>query len=86
MEVLRYQLVPTENVSTFLQLDTETGRTWQVRFAVGEGQAGRWSIVEDPLVIPEEGRAGRFAIYGTQNVYNFLLLDTEDGRIWDRSR
>jgi hypothetical protein len=27
-------------------------------------------------------RNGRFALYPTGNMYNFLLLDREDSRIW----
>lgn len=30
----------------------------------------------------EEQYAGRFELYPTQNMYNFILLDTETGRTW----
>lgn len=30
----------------------------------------------------EECFAGRFELYKTQNMYNFILLDTFDGRTW----
>lgn len=30
----------------------------------------------------EERFAGRFELYKTQNMYNFILLDTFDGRTW----
>ena len=30
----RYKLYPTENMWTFLKLDTKTGRVWQVQYAI----------------------------------------------------
>lgn len=77
----RYRLFPTTNMWTFIELDTATGRLWQVQYAVGsDGEGGRFTINNKSLA--QDGRAGRFSLYQTPNVWNFLLLDQEDGRVW----
>ena len=35
-----------------------------------------------PLVSKENESNDRFTIYPTQNIYNFILLDQIDGRLW----
>lgn len=35
-----------------------------------------------PLVDKEEEKNGRFFLYPTTNIYNFILLDQIDGRTW----
>jgi hypothetical protein len=39
----RYKLYPTKNMWTFLKLDTETGKIWQVHFSV-DGKDSRFEI------------------------------------------
>lgn len=34
-----YELYRTENMWTFLKLETSTGKIWQVQYAVGDGDA-----------------------------------------------
>lgn len=77
-----YQLYPTQNMWTFIKLDTCTGKMWQVQYAVNEGNRGE-VILNDVELVGEAGKAtGRFTLYPTQNMYNFLLLDQQDGRVW----
>lgn len=79
----RYRMVPTQNLWTFLLLDSSTGRLWQVQYAVGDKSIpGRWAINSDPLVDTAQEKVGRFAIYTTYNMYNFILLDRDTGRAW----
>lgn len=41
------------------------------------------SILSDiPLVNKENEKNGRFFLYPTSNMYNFILLDQIDGRTW----
>lgn len=79
----RYRLFQTTNIWTFILLDTATGRAWQVQYAVGDNSAARLHINEHSL-LPDNviEKNGRFTLYPTQNMYNFLLLDREDSRIW----
>jgi hypothetical protein len=78
-----YQLVPTTNIWTQLLLDTSTGQVWQIQFSLGNSPSARW-VINDSSMLPqgETRKNGRFALYPTQNMYNFLLLDRQDSRIW----
>ena len=79
----RYRLFETTNMWTFILLDTAAGLAWQVQYSINEDPALRVPINEHPL-IPEGAilKNGRFTLYPTDNMYNFLLLDREDSRIW----
>ena len=79
----RYRLFETTNMWNFVLLDTATGRAWQVQYSVDDAPSARLLINEHSLLpdgATEEN--GRFTLYPTQNMYNFLLLDREDSRIW----
>lgn len=84
VDIDRYKLYPTQNTWTFLELDTQTGRVWQVQYSV-EGSRYRfktnlnsWSLLEaSDLQV-----SGRFELYPTQNMYNFVLLDKISGKTW----
>ena len=78
----RYKLYPTQNMWTFLKLDTETGRIWQVHYSI----KGKDSRFEAPLnsgniakTLKKSQKIGRYALYQTHNMYNFILLDQIDG-------
>lgn len=81
----RYKLYPTKNMWTFLKLDTETGKIWQVHFSI----EGKDSRLEIPLnsgdiaqTLKKSKKIGRYALYQTQNMYNFILLDQIDGHTY----
>jgi hypothetical protein len=78
-----YRLFETTNMWTFILLDTATGRAWQVNYSLDSSPAIR-SVINDLPLLPEGAtfKNGRFTLYSTQNMYNFLLLDREDSRIW----
>lgn len=79
----RFRLFPTANIWTFLLLDTFNGRVWQVQYALSDStSAGRWVINSRSLVATPEAKPGRFTIYATHSMYNFVVLDQEDGRAW----
>ena len=76
-----YRLFPTQNIWTFIKLNTRNGQMWQVQYSTKDNQ------LEVPLSlitrVSSEGEAnGRFFLYPTQNMYNFILLDQLDGRVW----
>jgi hypothetical protein len=79
---VRYRLFPTQNMWTFLKLDTMTGKIWQVQFSV-KGDDYRFESVLSSVDITEtmklEKKIGRFTLYSTQNTYNFVMLDQIDG-------
>jgi len=78
-----YQLFPTQNYWTFIKLDTRNGKMWQVHFTVEEdGASGELILNSIPLVGEQKEINGRFTLYPTENIYNFLLLDQIDGYVY----
>lgn len=77
-----YRLFPTENMWTFIKLNTRTGQMWQIQFDVqGENRYEVYLSLES-LVNFESEANDRFTLYPTQNMYTFILLDQYDGRTW----
>ena len=76
-----YKLYPTENMWTFLKLDTRTGKVWQVQYSVNSDNYGEVVVNDLDLTYGENDKAGRFELYPTQNMYNFLLLDKKNGTV-----
>ena len=79
----KYILYPTTNMWAFLKLDTSTGIITQVHFSVGDDN--RAEVFLNPyslLGYDETPTNGRFALYPTQNMFNFILLDTKSGQTW----
>lgn len=81
-EVEHYKLFPTQNMWTFLKLDTASGEIWQVQYSV-KGEDYRFETVLSDIDIPEKygqkRKVGRFTLYPTLNSYNFVMLDQIDG-------
>ncbi len=78
-----YKLFPTKNYWTFIKLDTRNGKMWQVHFTVAEdGGQGQIPLNEQPLVTAEKEVAGRFTLYPTENIFNFILSDQIDGNVY----
>jgi hypothetical protein len=79
----RFRLLATQNNWTFLLLDSSTGRVWQVQYAISDSAfAGRVVLSDSALVPAEQAHPGRFSLRETKNIFTFLLLDQDDGRIW----
>ena len=81
-ENARYKLFPTENIWTFLKLDTSNGKIWQVQYSIDNNYRGEIVLNNKTLVSSEAAENGRFTLYPTKNMYNFILLDQKDGKIW----
>lgn len=77
-----YRLFSTRNMYTFIKLNTRNGRMWQVQW--GTDSKFRFeSILSDiSRVTREEEKNGRFFLYPTTNIYNFILLDQINGEAW----
>lgn len=82
--VSNFKLYPTRNHWNFLKLDTRTGQIWQVQFSVDEeeGYLHETVLNEQDLTPGTNKNPGRFQLYPTSNLWNFILLDREDGRTW----
>lgn len=79
----KFLLFPTKNMFIFLKLDTSTGELWMVQYSTtGTQMEVIFPSLYYPLVSSTEQSNGRFFLYPTQNMYNFLLIDQIDGRVW----
>ena len=79
----RYKMYKTENIYNLLKLDTATGRVWLVQYRLGSTESMTVAVDNTSLLWDDEiARAGRFELYETNNMYQYILLDTETGRTW----
>lgn len=82
-DIERFKLFPTQNMWTFIKLDTQTGQMWQVQYSVkGDEDRFEYDLNPNPLITKGKKVNGRFELYPTQNIYNFILLDKIDGKVW----
>ncbi|WP_291561867.1 hypothetical protein [Bacteroides sp.] len=81
--VERYKLFPTQNMWTFIKLDTQTGQIWQLQYSINDdNRRFECELNTNSLIIDDKKINGRFELYSTQNIYNFILVDQIDGRTW----
>lgn len=77
-----YRLFSTRNMYTFIKLDTRNGQMWQVQWDT-ESKSRFVTVLSDiSLTNKDEEKSGRFFLYPTTNIYNFILLDQIGGRTW----
>lgn len=81
--VSNYKLYETSNMWTFLKLDTRTGQIWQVQYSV-EGPEYRFEteLSTVDLSYGANKKPGKYELYKTQNIHNFILLDKVEGKTW----
>lgn len=79
---VRFKIFPTENIWNFLKLDTKSGKIWQVQYSVNEDYRGETELNDKALVSGDDAENGRFTLYPTKNMYNFILLDQVNGKMW----
>ena len=78
----RFKLFETTNMWTFLQLDTATGKIWQIQYVVEGDNRGGIELNTQDLTNGEQRIPGRFTLYSTQNMWTFILLDQINGCTW----
>lgn len=126
-DIERFKLYPTQNMYTFLKLDTSNGQLWQVQYGVGDvvssvvvlsnrkisksveeiteeynkdykywvdiikkdtvlspTQIEDWKPIslEKRLAYESIAKNGRYKLYPSQNIYNFILLDVINGNTY----
>ena len=80
--VLEYRLFSTNNIYMFIKLNTRNGQMWQVQWDTDSKYRFENILSNISRVSKEEERNGRFFLYPTKNIHNFILLDQIDGRTW----
>ena len=78
----RYKMYPTENIYTLLKLDTKTGMIEQVQWSLDSDKEGTVTINNKDLSYGVGYGSNSFELYPTKNMYQFILLDKTDGRMW----
>ena len=77
-----YRLFPTQNVWTFIKLNTRTGQMWQVQYSMTSEKRFATDLSLQTLVDKDKEVNDRFTLHPTTNTYTFMLLDQIDGRVW----
>jgi hypothetical protein len=77
-----YRLFSTRNMYTFIKLNTRNGQMWQVQWGMESDYRFVTTLSDISQVNKDEEKNGRFFLYPTTNIYNFILLDQIDGRAW----
>ncbi len=77
-----YRLFSTKNMYTFIKLNTRNGQLWQVQWGTESEYRFETTLSGISRVNKDEEKNGRFFLYPTTNIYNFILLDQIDGRAW----
>ena len=67
---------------TFIKLNTRNGQMWQVQWGTESKYRFETTLSDISRVNKDEEKNGRFFLYPTTNIYNFILLDQIDGRAW----
>jgi hypothetical protein len=74
-----FRLFRSQNIYTFLMLDTRTGQIWQMQWSM---DANRYVAPLNRKPLVEDGKPGRFTLYPTRNIFTFILLDQDTGKSW----
>jgi hypothetical protein len=77
----RFRVFKTRNIWNTLHLDTQTGQLWQVQIALKDEDRVKTVLNKDVLA-STGSRPGRFTLYSSRNMYQFILLDQDNGRVW----
>ena len=77
-----YELFKTQNMWTFLKLNTKNGIITQVQYSINDDNRGEVVLNFLPLAIGENAVPGRFTLYPTENMWTFIMVDQIDGRLW----
>lgn len=78
----RFTLYPTQNNWTFLLLDQLNGKIWQVNWDTRSKKTEVLPLNKLSLIGKQKEVNNRFTLYSTKNIWNFLLLDKINGKIW----
>lgn len=76
----RYKIYPTENIYTFLKLDTQTGKIDIIQWSLDSKEEFTIPLNPDNLSLLND--LNSFELYPTQNMYQFILLDKATGQQW----
>ena len=65
-----------------IKLDTRNGQKWQIQYHLESENRVVEVLNAEALVAKEDEMEDRFALYSTQSLYSFILLDQLSGKTW----
>ena len=77
-----YWLYPTRNMWAYIELDTRSGMMWVVAYSVNGLPVRRTLSYRVLIDSNDELKPGRFALFATTNMWNFILIDTKTGKTY----
>lgn len=77
----RFQLYETENMWTFILLDTFNGRLWQVQYSVKGTEYMMYVPINDTPLIASSGKS-MFTIQPMTSMFQFYLINENNGDMW----
>lgn len=80
VDLERYKVYPTENIYTFLKLDTKTGRIQQLQWSLDKENEG--TLVLNDIDLSVSTIPCKFELYPTKNMYQFILVNQTLGWTW----
>ena len=78
----QYKIYQTENLYILIKLDTATGRIKLVQWSLDSDKEFEAYVNTEDLSRGFLSEKGRFELYPTKNMYQFILLDTLLGSTW----
>ncbi len=79
-ETFRYWLYETQNMWTFILLDTFTGKLWQCQYSVEGSQYIFTTPINETALV--SGSTRRFTIEPMTSMFQYYLIDNETGAMW----
>lgn len=77
-----FRLFETNNMWTYIMLDTITGKMWLIQYDIQGNNRGGQILSDKNLASDKEEISGRFTLYPTSNVWTFILIDQYEGSTW----
>lgn len=78
----RYKIYQTDNIYILIKLDTATGRIKLVQWSLDSDKEFEAYVNSEDLSGGLLSEKGRFELYPTKNMYQFILIDTLLGSTW----
>lgn len=78
----KYRLFPTQNIWTFIKLDTSNGKLWVVQYSTNSENRFEVPLSTTSRCSTDGAKNGRFTLYSTSNIYTFIMLDQVSGKLW----
>ena len=79
---VNFKLYPTQNMYIFLLLDTRNGRIWLEQWGTKHKDRVEAILSLSKQTYGAEEIPGRFELYPTTNIYNFIMVDQVNGNTW----